>query len=253
MPGFDALQRELDRWAEAGQAATLWWRDDDAAAVTPALVRLLGLAEGHGLPLALAVVPARAEDGLPHVVRPHARACVLQHGYAHCNHAPAGGRACEFNPGRPLAEVRTELGRGRARLQTLFGARALAVLVPPWNRIDPALLVELPAQGLKGVSTFRARASAEPVVGLRQVNCHVDLIDWKGRCFAGADKVLGELSEHLAARRTGSADAGEPTGVLTHHLALDEDGWAFLDELLRCTRSHPGARWVDVAHSVWLT
>ncbi|MEK9660397.1 MAG: hypothetical protein VW644_01455, partial [Alphaproteobacteria bacterium] len=40
---WDALAAELDVWAAAGRTATLWWRDDDADAASPALERLLAL------------------------------------------------------------------------------------------------------------------------------------------------------------------------------------------------------------------
>jgi hypothetical protein len=40
----------------------------------------------------------------------------------------------------------------------------------------------------------------------------------------------------------GTADPAEPTGFVTHHLALDAPAWAFVAELLRQTR-HPGAAW----------
>ena len=58
------LTQELDAWTADGRRATLWWRDDDAAEPDAALERLLALAATHGLPLALAVIPARATRAL---------------------------------------------------------------------------------------------------------------------------------------------------------------------------------------------
>ena len=60
--GWDALEAELDLWQSAGRTATFWWRDDDAIAWTPALERLLELAEDT--PIAIAVIPGNAETGL---------------------------------------------------------------------------------------------------------------------------------------------------------------------------------------------
>ena len=74
-----------------------------------------------------------------------------------------------------------ELGTGRMALERLFATRALPVLVPPWNRIAPELVPTLPEIGFAGLSTFAARRRDQPVSGLRQVNTHVDLIDWKDR------------------------------------------------------------------------
>ena len=33
------VESELGHWQRAGRVATLWWRDDDAAAPTPALLQ----------------------------------------------------------------------------------------------------------------------------------------------------------------------------------------------------------------------
>ena len=57
---WSELTEELDAWATAGRCATLWWRDDDAAQPGPALERLLALSAGHGWPVTLAVIPAKA-------------------------------------------------------------------------------------------------------------------------------------------------------------------------------------------------
>src|SRR5690606_25924274 len=95
-----------------------------------------------------------------------------------------------------------------------------------------------------GVSTWKARPAAAPVPGLRQVNCHVDPIDWRGsRGFAGDEATLCPLIDHLAAKRERRADGSEPTGLLGHHLAFDGAAWAFLDRLLGTLRAHPAAFW----------
>jgi len=92
--GWKALARELDAWARAGRTATFWWRDDDAVAPTPALKRLLRLAGRHRTPIALAVIPRPAVKSLFDRLADHANVRVLQHGYEHANHAPAGAKKC---------------------------------------------------------------------------------------------------------------------------------------------------------------
>ena len=62
------LMAEFDRWEEAGKVATLWWRDDDAVAPTARLGRLLSIASG--VPISLAVIPADARTGACSVARP---------------------------------------------------------------------------------------------------------------------------------------------------------------------------------------
>jgi len=243
-----ALERELDRWEEAGQPATLWWRDDDAAARTAALDRLLDLAERHGLPLALAVIPQAAEaapaDGLANGLagRP-ADVRVLQHGFAHRNNAGPDAKKCELVARALRPEIAGELRQGQALLAALCGERLVPALVPPWNRIDADLVAALPALGFTGLSTYKARRLAEPVAGLRQVNCHVDIMQWRPqRRFLGTAAVLQLLVEHLEARRTGAADPAEATGLLTHHAVHDAEAWRFLEELLPRLAGHPASR-----------
>lgn len=233
MTGWDALARELDAWEAAGRAVTLWWRDDDAEDETPELRAMLGLAEAHRVPLALAVIPARATPALLRLCAPPAAA--LQHGWAHRNHAAPGAKKAELGADRPLAAVEAELKQGRARLAELSAGAAPPVLVPPWNRIAPAVIARLPALGFRGLSAFAPRRAEEAAPGLVTVNTHADAVDWRRRAFAGEDAVLAALVGHLAARRSGAADAAEPTGLLTHHRVDGAACRAFLGRLLAAT------------------
>jgi len=140
---------------------------------------------------------------------------------------------------RPAMFVLGELGTGRMALERLFGNRVLPVLVPPWNRIAPALVPTLPEVGYRGLSTFGIRRRAHPVSGLLQVNTHVDLIDWQARRFVGEDVALAAFEQALAASRTGT---DEPVGVLSHHLAMDEGAWDFLNSLWVRLSSMPGLK-----------
>ena len=102
----------------------------------------------------------------------------------------------------------------------------------------PALVPTLPEIGFSGLSTFGRRPRAEAVRGLRLVNTHLDLIDWKGhRGFVGMEAALATLVAALGAARSASE---EPIGVLSHHLAMDEAGWDFLRSLLGRARTMSG-------------
>jgi hypothetical protein len=244
------LADELARWADSGRPATFWWRDDDAGASHPALTRLLALAGALDLPLVVAVVPAWLTADVAAQLRgAPAGVVVWQHGLAHQNHEPARDAAgrkvkgAELGPARPAAAALADLAAGWPRLAAAVGPRLAPGLVPPWNRIAPAVLAGLPALGYRVLSTFGPRAAALAAPGLRQVNCHADPIVWReGRRFAGAAVVLERLCGHLADRREGRADPDEPTGLLTHHQAMDEPGWAFLAEALARLRGR--AAWV---------
>jgi len=241
-----ALAAELDAWDAAGRIADLWWRDDDAAAVGPKLHKLFNVTATTGL--LLAVIPARVEDGLKRSVDAAAHVRVGQHGYAHVNHAPRGQGlgAWELGLHRGEAAVLDDLAAGRERLEALFEARYLPVVVPPWNRIDPDLFPLLAARGYYGVSAFGPRQGALSPSDLVRVNAHCDPIRWKDAArFAGAPKALSDLCGHLAARRTSSVDPDEPTGFLTHHIDLDDAGWDFCARLVDTIERHPAALWRD--------
>jgi hypothetical protein len=247
MTGWQAIEEELAHWRAAGRTAVLWWRDDDAADATSALYRLLALQRTHDVPLALAIVPATATPALAACLADTPGVDLLQHGYAHTNHAPVSDKKIELGLHRPLMFVLGELGTGRMALERLFGNRCLPVLVPPWNRIAPALVPTLPEVGYRGLSTFGTRRRTHPVSGLLQVNTHVDLIDWQNRRFVGEEAALAALQQALVASRTGT---GEPVGVLSHHLAMDEGAWDFLNSVWEKTRSMPGIR-IEPAHELF--
>ena len=238
---WQALDEELARWRDAGRTPDFWWRDDDASAPTAALGKLLALAHESSVPLAIAVVPLAAEPELFASLR----ARVLMHGTDHRNRAAAGEKKTEFAASEAINKALERLSRARERLTALAGPAFVPVLVPPWNRCPVELIARLPAIGVYGCSAYGARAA--PVGGVTQVNTHVDIIDWHGkRGFVGEGAALGATIAHLAARRTGSAEATEPTGVLTHHAVHDADAWRFLARFFERTR-RAGARWADAA------
>jgi hypothetical protein len=139
-----------------------------------------------------------------------------------------------------------ELAAGRERMIEFFGERALAALVPPWNRISPAVMAALPAIGLRHCSTYGARKTPHPVPAIQQVNTHMDIMDWHdGRRFLGEAAALELAMGHLAARRQRLADPEEATGLLTHHLVHDQAAWRFVGEFVKRTLAHPAARWLN--------
>lgn len=244
------LTDELDRWQAAGRVATLWWRDDDAEAPSAALDRLLALAQtgpAGRLPLSLAVIPGPAGPGLAARLTRESSVSVLQHGWAHANHAPTGERTIELGPHRPVDAVMAELIDGRERLARLFGRQFLPVIVPPWNRIDPVIVDSLPARGYRGLSSDGARAphGRDPFI---VANVHIDIFRWQQPArFIGTEIALGQAVRHLAARRLGTVDPDEPTGLMTHHLQHDAGCWQFLERYLAVTASHPAVRYLPAA------
>jgi len=248
---WEWLERELDRWAKDGLRARFWWRDDDAHDTGERLDRLLRLAAERKLPLAVAAVPARLADSLAERLRASTAVSVLQHGYAHDNFALPGERSLELGGSRTAKQVLADLERGFATMSDAFGSQFLPVLVPPWNRIDAQVTAALAGVGFRGISTHKARRAARPAAGLLQVNTHLDPVNWRHASgFVGVYPAIAVLVQHLVARRTGYRDADEPSGILSHHLAMNEATWNFLDELLQFLDSHPAAEFVG-ASQLW--
>lgn len=235
------MQDELDLWQSAGRTATLWWRDDDAVKPGPLLNRLAETA--MGAPLSLAVIPARVDPALQRTLTEHPALSVIQHGYAHENHALFGAKKCEFPENRDAQTMLEDLATGRERLTSLFENRFRPALAPPWNRIADTLPARLEEAGLKGLSTFRR--SDRPAASCRWIDTHCDIIAWRGnRGFVGEADALGQIIRHLRARRTGEA-IEEPTGVMSHHIVHDEECWRFLRTLVSYVMNHPAAAWCD--------
>lgn len=241
------LRAELDRWAAEGRMATFWWRDDDAVTAGPELDRLFAAADAA--PLALAVVPMQAEPALARAIESAGREiAVLQHGYAHTNHASPGAKKAEFTAERDVNVMTAEVRAAADRLTEIFAPWLQPIFVPPWNRCPAALTGRLGTLGHRAVSTYGPRPSRHAAPGLLQVNTHADPIDWRGtRRFVGLDHLAEALAAHLAGRRQGTADAAEPTGLLTHHLVHAPEDMTAIGRLVGEIAAHPATRWLAAA------
>jgi hypothetical protein len=236
------LREELDRWEDAGRIANLWLRDDDAVEVTPALEMLARLCSEYGVPCLIASIPARASAELAGYIGDQPLLSPAQHGFAHRNHAIAGMKAQEFPVTRPHVDSLDELGAGRARLSSLFGAKLLPMYVPPWNRIAPEVAALLPGLGLRALSTFGRNPLFPQSPPLVELNTHVDIIDWRGsRGGRDAAWLANDLANELKWSR--EEESARAIGVLTHHLVHDEAAWRFLAGLFAVTADCRSVRW----------
>ncbi|QWW70627.1 polysaccharide deacetylase family protein [Rhizobium sp. WYJ-E13] len=238
----EPLYRELERWRAAGRVARLWLRDDDATEPTAALERLLSETKSHGIPVTLAVIPAFTGAPLAQRLAGEAHVSVAVHGWSHHNHAGPHDKKQELGGARLEETILGELYEGLLKLKGLYPTRFLAMLVPPWNRIDKGLIPKLPALGFESLSTY-GRVKGESPLAI--VNSHVDLMDWHGtRGGRPMADLIGELVAELQDRFAGSS---EPIGVLAHHLVHDAAAWDFLAELFEATSGHPAVEWVSAA------
>ena len=230
------LIETLDDFASKNIVADLWLRDDDATQPSAALDRLLELSQRHSTPMTLAVIPHPTGEALARRLEGTSAIDVAVHGWAHQNHAGPDEKKRELGLHRPLETVVGELEAGLQKLRSLHDQRFVPMLVPPWNRIDHAVIEHLPQAGYEALSVY----GPEMPDRLPLLNTHVDVIDWRGT-RGGKDHDL--LFAETAARMRQAHATGGMTGILTHHLDHDESVWAFLQSLLSVTTSHPACRW----------
>ncbi len=229
------LARVLDEAQAMGRAVSFWWRDDDAVTPTPALERLLALANRHAMPVAVAAIPAHADAALAARLAREPLARALVHGLSHANHAPAGEKKAEFGPHRPADALARDAETALRLAAARFGDTLLPVFVPPWNRIDGELAKSLAGMGYRGLSTF---GRAGQVAGIAVANTHLDPVAWHdGGGLAPRARIDAAAAAFLRAQLEGG---GEPVlGLLTHHLVQDEDTWTWCDAVLSFLLRHP--------------
>jgi hypothetical protein len=249
------ISRELDRWTDRGLTARFWVRDDDAHEMSAQLARLHAFAERYDLNVGLAVIPGRIRSDFPPVLADMKRRFhPMCHGWNHANYGRAG-KPEEFGDGRPLAALRSDAGLAYKAFSEFFGGKE-TFFVPPFGRIAPTLLKELPRIGFaavsltgpnaleRGVLRLSSHLSWLPVVkipsnsAIPRFDTHVDVIDWTRRTARDASAVAAELVANLRLRRRGFLPSDRPIGLLTHHLAHDENIWRLCDELLDVLRRH---------------
>lgn len=241
---WDRVRRELDQWSRARRTAQFWWRDDDAQDVSDKLSRMLATAARFDVTIGLSVIPAKLRPRLVKALEREPHAQVLVHGFAHENHARSGQAKREFGGPRRLDEIVADLERGLQLMRSGFGRRLLPVLVPPWNRIAPAAVAQLPTLGYRGLSTWKPREAMHPVPKLLQVNTHLDVIDWRrGRIVKDESLIAGLLLRKLRWRRERPVRAAEPLGLLTHHAYWDAAKERIIVNMLETTRGHPAVVW----------
>ena len=241
MDDFEAtIVGELDRWQQAGKVAQFWLRDDDAVEPTAPLERLLSISGAFSVPLTLAVIPAHTGAALVERLQPEPSCSVAVHGWSHRNYAGPDEKKQELGRHRPATEILDELQQGFDRLAELHRERFVPMLVPPWNRIDAALVPQLAGLGYQALSVY----GPEKPAALPLVNAHVDVMDWHGT-RGGRDPQA--LAVEIAARLRFMFDHGGAVGLLTHQLVHDEAVWDFMTALFTVTADHPACRWTPVA------
>jgi hypothetical protein len=242
LPAADRwIERRLSGLPDRGGPVSVFFRADDVGAPGGALERLLGIFEGHGAPLALAVVPAWLTRERWAWIGRRCRAgsplwCWHQHGWRHVNHETTG-RKQEFGPSRPGRALAADVLSGRRRLERIMGGAFSPFFTPPWNRCTEAALRVLAEADFLGVS--RTRGAEPHFSGLPELGVSVDLHTRREPGFdEGWRGLAASFSEGLSE---------SPCGIMIHHRRMNGHAFAFLESLVAALKAHPAVRLVGMA------
>ncbi|MGH1466979.1 MAG: polysaccharide deacetylase family protein [Cognatishimia sp.] len=225
---WSPLQVELQRWRQKGLILPVWWRDDDATEPSAALDKLIALSAEVEMPVHLAVIPRNATHDLASIIVDTPLLHPVVHGWSHRNFQPSDAPKSEFGDARELEQRCEEAGEGLRRLTMLCPDQVRQMFVPPWNRVDLDLVQKLPELGYQSLSTSHPKAEAMGVLGLQQINTHIDPLYWRpSKNLSDPQAIIEKMVRLLKKRRQGKSDTAEPFGLLTHHLAHFPEVWDF--------------------------
>lgn len=234
----DALHQGME-----SHVPKFYFRADDIGAGGRPFEALCALFREHGIPLAMAVVPAWLSDSRCEQLF---RVAPLdeplwnwhQHGWRHVDWQRTGTKS-EFGDGRPYEKQFRDISQGQKKMNSIFGEHLLHVFSPPWNRLCPTTIKVIQALQFKGISMMgpfpRGVKTGNDLKNLRiQVNLH----SRKGRDGEGDFRLLCHELTSWTGRR-------EPVGIMLHHQRMNDFAFQFLHELLHLLKHQVGARFLS--------
>lgn len=211
----------------------VFFRADDIGVPSENFSTMMHLFGRKKVPLCLAVVPAwltaKRWAAMAEICDTDSPLwCWHQHGWKHRNHE-ISGKKNEFGGGRPDAQIRADLSRGRKRLNAIMGRTFSAYFTPPWNRCSPAALEALADLDFHGLS--RSRGSRPESQVLPDIAVNVDL---HTRKEADSPSCLAALADEIEqAAGTGTI------GFMLHHQRMNKEAFELLATLLDLVVQHP--------------
>lgn len=202
------------------------FRADDIGVPSAHSLRLLTLFANYRVPLCLAVVPswltaARWNTFKTHVNTSSPQWCWHQHGWRHANHQPTGKKG-EFGEARTRSALRTDLSRGRDRLESVMGSDFSPFFTPPWNRCSDETLELLAELDYRAVSRSKGEQSRRAPLDDFFIN-----VDLHTRKEADAASALRLLCEELR-----QAIEDYYVSIMIHHQLMNERSFELLELLL---------------------
>lgn len=231
------LRPYLEECQEDGRQFQFFLRDDDIDEEEESLRHLLDIGLSRGVPINLAVIPARLTPLgtrlLKNYKKMHPNLLELhQHGWQHLNHEETG-RKCEFGVSRSFAQQLEDIGRGQTLLEETFGERFFPAFTPPWNRCTDETLAVLDALDFKVFS----KDAGDGVLSdhrFQEISITLDFMAKGGVQMRAPEELVGKLVEQMQRQQR--------IGIMLHHKVMDGAAFAFLDELLAELGRYPFIR-----------
>ena len=227
--GFSQIEHTLTSGLErdtTSRPVPVVFRADDIGVPSAHSLRLLTLFADYRVPLCLAVVPSwltatRWEVFKTQVDTSSTQWCWHQHGWRHTNHQPTGKKG-EFGEARTRSALRTDLIRGRNRLESVMESDFSPFFTPPWNRCSDETLELLAELDYRAVSRSKGEQSRRAPLNDYFIN--VDLHTRKEADAAGALQLLCEelrlaIQDHYVS-------------IMIHHQLMNERSFELLELLL---------------------
>ena len=222
------------------KSGCVYFRADDVAVPGRQFERMMELFANYRVPLSLAVVPAWLTHERWNTIQSRARRssslwCWHQHGWRHVNHQ-TGGRNQEFGSARQSSAIKSDLSKGRQRLENILGNQFHPVFTPPWNRCNLNTLKLLKQCGYLAVSRD-CRALPSSPAALPDYCMHIDLHTRKAQDPVSAwDCLFKALKKNISAGCC---------GIMLHHRKMNAVALDFLEILLKTLKKYKKFRLVN--------
>lgn len=219
----------LDVLLQAAPAGTeIFFRADDIGVPGEKCRMMMDAFRHHTIPLHMAVTPAWLSESRWATLSEWGGKddlwCWHQHGWRHVNHQQSGKKG-EFGSDRTREAKRSDLLKGRTKLETIMGDAFRPFFTPPWNRFDTDTGEILKELGYQVVSRSTGEIRKVPLPeGLPDIAINVDLhTRSEAEPQKGLDALLDEFAKAVESGRV---------GVMLHHQRMNEASFSFLDSLL---------------------
>jgi hypothetical protein len=225
----------------------LFIRNDDVWTLDQSFRAFFDLMLGQKIPVVYGVIPAKLQEDAARFLRRAKEKDpelldIVQHGYAHVNHAPAGDHhKYEFGETRTYAEQYEDIAKGMQIMRHAFGESLTPGFIPPYHSDDASTIDAIEALG---IPLYSSRLKVpRPAKKFIEIPAQI----WANR--ADEQGVASPMDFHGLSRDLASVLASGPiTGIVfRHHMMTnpkDQDVLKALMQLVLQERSEGRIRTV---------